>query len=75
MPSNLHVVSYTGGKLVVHYSRAQSQSTSIIAVNVNWRAVLGKQKTHFLKLTRLYRFGHFHFSPVFSGLFLLFDKG
>lgn len=52
----------------------QSQSTFISAVNVNWRAVLRKQKTHFLKLTRFHRFGCFPFSLVFSGSFLLFDK-
>lgn len=51
-----------------------SQSTFISAVNVNWRAVLRKQKTHFLELTRFHRFGCFPFSPVFSGSFLLFDK-
>ena len=52
----------------------QSQSTFIRAVSVNWRAVLGKQKTNFLKLTRFHHFGRFPLSPVFSGSFLLFDK-
>lgn len=68
----LFTLMHTRGNLVVHYS--YSQSTSISAVNVNWRAVHRKQKTHFLKLTRFRRFRRFPFSPVFSGSFLLFDK-
>lgn len=70
---------YTRAHIHVHSRKIgcalfQSQSTFIRAVNVNWQAVLGKQKTHFLKLTRFHRFGRFPFSPVFSGSFLLFDK-
>lgn len=53
---------YTHAHVHVHRRKIgcalfQSQSTFIRAVNVNWRAVLGKQKTHFLKLTRFHRFG------------------
>lgn len=65
-------MTHTGGRLVLHYF--YSQSTFISAVNVNWRAVLRKHKTHFLKLTRFHHFGRLPFSPVFSGPFLLFDK-
>lgn len=46
----------------------QSQSRCMSAANANWRAAVGKHKTHFLALTTFHRFGRFPFSLCVSWL-------